>query len=88
MTGKRGPSETLIMQSLGSSPVAQNQPFVIICDCNISPNEFSQGEFLNHVNASFVAPDAETFRQGDHGSCIDFFVVATPCCALWRRCPS
>jgi endonuclease/exonuclease/phosphatase family metal-dependent hydrolase len=68
-----------IMQSLGSSLVALNQPFVIMGDFNMSPNEFSQDEFLNNVNASVVAPDTETFRQRDHRSCIVFFVIATPC---------
>ena len=70
-----------IMQSLGSSLVALNQPFVIMGDFNMSPNEFSQGDFLNHVNAAVVAPDSETFKQGSHSSCIDLFVVATPPCS-------
>ena len=77
-----------IMQTLGSSLVALNQPFVIMGDFNMSPSEFAQGEFLNHVNAAVVAPDTDTFKQGSNSSCIDFFVVAPPCSAQWRPCLS
>jgi endonuclease/exonuclease/phosphatase family metal-dependent hydrolase len=67
-----------IMQTLGSSLVALNQPFVIMGDFNMSPSEFAQGEFLNHVNAAVVSPDTDTFKQGNNSTCIDFFVVSSP----------
>ena len=67
-----------IIQTLGSKLVALNQPFVIMGDFNMSPEEFSQCDFLNQVNASVVAPDTVTFKQAGHSSIIDFFVVATP----------
>ena len=75
-----------IMQTLGTTLVALNQPFVIMGDFNMSPEEFDQGDFLSTVNASVVAPDADTFIQGTRRSCIDFFCVASPLlCAVETR---
>ena len=64
-----------IIQTLGSKLVALNQPFVIMGDFNMSPEEFSQCDFLNQVNASVVAPDTVTFKQAGHSSSIDFLLL-------------